>query len=116
MPIYEFYCPDNRRIYSFFARSLRYAGMTPRCPENPKFRMERMVSRFAFTGRAKENSEMPDGGTPQDDARMEAAMRDMEREMGRMDNDNPDPRQVARMMRKVAELSGDASGLHRWRN
>jgi hypothetical protein len=50
----NFYCPDNRKIYSFFARSLAYAGKTPRCPDNPKLRMERMISRFAVTGRAKE--------------------------------------------------------------
>jgi len=108
MPIYEFYCPDNRRIYSFFARSLRFAGMTPRCPANRKFRMERMVSKFAFTGRAKENTAGPES-SPQDDARMEAAMRDMERDFGGMDTDNPDPRQLARMMRKVSELTGDAT-------
>ena len=40
---------------------------------------------------------------------MEAAMRDMERDFGGMDTDNPDPRQLARMMRKVSELTGDAT-------
>jgi hypothetical protein len=108
MPIYEFFCPDNRRIYSFFARSLRYAGKTPRCPENPKFRMERMVSKFAVTGRAKETPSTPDS-SPQEDARMESAMREMERDFGGMDSDNPDPRQLARMMRKMSALTGDAT-------
>jgi hypothetical protein len=57
MPIYEFYSPDTNRIYSFFARSLAQGQLTPRCPDNPKARMERMISRFAVTGRAKEKSE-----------------------------------------------------------
>jgi len=106
MPIYEFYCPDNRRIYSFFARSLRYSSLVPRCPDNPKFRMEQMISKFAVTGRAKEPSALPEGGGP-DDARMEAAMAEMEREFGGMDSDNPDPRQLARMMRMMTGLTGE---------
>jgi len=50
MPIYEYFCPNNRRIYSFFARSISYADKTPRCPDNPKWRMEKMISGFAITG------------------------------------------------------------------
>jgi hypothetical protein len=108
MPIYEFYCPDNHKIYSFFARSLAYAGKTPRCPDNPKLRMERMISRFAVTGRAKEKPDMPpEAGPNPDDPRMEAAMAEMEREFGGMASENPDPRQMARMMRKMTSLMGE---------
>jgi hypothetical protein len=32
MPIYEFYSPDNNRLYQFLARSLAYRDKTPRCP------------------------------------------------------------------------------------
>jgi hypothetical protein len=106
MPIYEFYCPDNNKIYSFYARSLACAGRTPRCPDNPKLRMERMISSFSVTGRAKETPELP-GGPDLDDPRMEAAMAEMEREFGGMDEENPDPRQLARMMRKMSELAGE---------
>lgn len=107
MPIYEFYCADNHKIYSFLARSLRYADLKPRCPDNPKLRMERMISNFSFTGRAKEKAAMPGDAMP-DDPRMEAAMAEMEREFGGMDSENPDPRQLARMMRKMSALTGDA--------
>ncbi len=107
MPIYEFYSPNNNKIYSFFARSLAYAGKLPRCPDNPKFRMERLLSKFAITGRAKEKTEAPAGGTDVDDARMEAALAEMERDFGGMDMDNPDPRQLGRMMRKMTALSGE---------
>ena len=106
MPIYEFYCPDNHRIYSFFARSLAYAGKTPRCPDNAKHKMERMISSFSVTGRAKEKPDAPPGGEF-DDARMEAAMSQMEREFSSMDSENPDPRQMARMMRRMSDLTGE---------
>lgn len=111
MPIYEFYCPDNHKIYSFYARSQAYAGKTPRCPENPRFRMERVVSSFSVTGRAKEQPDLPGGSggaaDPLDDPRMEAAMAQMEREFSGMDEENPDPRQLARMMRKMSDLTGE---------
>jgi hypothetical protein len=106
MPIYEFFCTDNRRIYSFFARSLRLADRVPRCPDNPKWRMEKMISGFAITGRATEKTADAPGGDP-DDAKMEAAMGEMEREFGHIaDNDNPDPRALAKMMRRMGEISG----------
>ena len=106
MPIYEYFCPDNRRIYSFFARSLRYADKIPRCPDNPKWKMEKMLSGFAITGRAKEET-ADFGGDDMDDAKMEAAMNAMEREFGGVaDSDNPDPKALAAMMRRMGELTG----------
>lgn len=105
MPIYEFYSPDTNRIYSFFARSLSFADKIPRCPDKPGARMERMVSRFAFTGRAKEpGAEGPDESDPA----MERMMAEMEREMSGLDENNPDPRALGRMMRKMAEATGQS--------
>ncbi len=106
MPIYEFYCPDNHRIYSFYARSLAYADRTPRCPDGAKYRMERMISNFAITGRAKEKAELP-AGADADDPRMASMLAEMEREFGAMDLENPDPKMLARMMRKMTALSGE---------
>jgi hypothetical protein len=105
MPIYEFYSPDTNRIYSFFARSLAQGQLTPRCPDNPKARMERMISRFAVTGRAKEKSETSNE-TDNLDPRMERVMAEMENEMSSMNEDNPDPRQLGRLMRKMTEATG----------
>jgi hypothetical protein len=105
MPIYEFYSPDTRKIYTFFARSLSYAGKTPRCPDQPKARMEKLISNFSVTGRAKEKDEFGGGGG--EDAQLDAAMAEMEREFGGMDESNPDPRQLARMMRKMSSLTGE---------
>lgn len=104
MPIYEFFCPQNHKIYSFFARSLAYSGVTPRCPDNPNFQMERMVSSFAVIGRARE--EVP--GEPVDDPRMDAMMAEMEKEFSKMDSDNPDPRRVAHMLRSLTKMSGES--------
>lgn len=107
MPIYEFFCPQNRRIYSFFARSLRYAEATPRCPDNPRWKMEKLLSGFAITGRAKEKTEGSGDEEDFDDAKMDAAMNAMEREFGGVaDSDNPDPRALAAMMRRMGELTG----------
>jgi len=110
MPIYEFFCPKNQRIYSFFARSLAYADKTPRCPENPKWKLEKMVSSFAVTGRAKEKPDTPAGaeGPDFDDPKMEKMMAEMEREFSGMgDTDDPDPKMLGRMMRKMMDLGGD---------
>ena len=107
MPIYEFYCPDNNTVYSFFARSLAYSGVTPRCPDGDGLRMEREISRFAITGKAKEKPELPEGGGDPDDPRIHSALAQMEKEMGGLDTDNPDPKMLARMMRRMSELTGE---------
>jgi len=106
MPYYEFYCPQSHRIYTFFARTLAHAGKVPRCPDNPEWALEKRVSRFAVVGRAKEAS--PDGefGGP-DDLRMEGAMAELEREMAGIDEENPDPRQLGHLMRRMGELTGE---------
>ncbi len=106
MPIYEYYCPQNHKIYQFLARSLADRDHVPRCPDNASFTLEKRVSRFAVIGRAKEESENdPLAGL--DDARLEGLMSEMEGEMGKIDNDNPDPRQLGHFMRKLTDVMGD---------
>lgn len=104
MPIYEFFSPDTNRIYTFYARSLAQGKFVPRCPDDPKARMERLVSKFAVTGSHKEKAEISDEAGF--DPRMESVMTEMEREMSSMSEDNPDPRQLGRMMRKMTEAIG----------
>lgn len=105
MPIIEYYCPDNHKIYSFFARSSEQAGMTPRCPDNPKYPMEKAISAFAVTGKSREEAGSSGGGI--EDSRMEHMMAAVEKEMAGLDSENPDPRAMARMMRKVADMTGE---------
>jgi hypothetical protein len=109
MPIYEYYSPDTNRIYSFYAKTLAQGRLIPRCPDSPKARMVKLISSFAVTGRRKEEptagpaSAAREGGP--DDARMEAAMAAMESEFSGLDEN--DPKAMARMMRRMAELTGE---------
>jgi hypothetical protein len=106
MPIYEFYSPDTNKIYTFLARSLSQRDRIPRCPEGEGFRMERRVSGFSITGRHKEErGDDPLAGI--DETQMESLMSEMEAEMEGMDDHHPDPKQLGRMMRKLANLMGD---------
>ena len=111
MPIYEFYCPDNHKIYQFYAKTLAQGKVIPRCPDGPGLRMEKVFSPFAVTGTAKaaggegEGTAPSGGGAGPDESRMEAAMAAMEGEMAGMDEN--DPRAMGRMMRRMAELSGE---------
>jgi hypothetical protein len=109
MPIYEYYCPGNHRIYQFYARTLAQGRTVPPCPDNPRLRMRRILSPFAVTGGAAQApaAEAAAPGGP-DDARMEAAMGAMEREFSGMDEN--DPRAMGRMMRRMADLSGEPIG------
>lgn len=106
MPIYEYYSPDNNKLYQFLVRNPALRDKTPRCPDDAAFRMERRVSRFAIVGKAREDKG-DDPFADIDDAKMEALMADMERDMGGMDEDNPDPRQLGHFMRKITDLMGD---------
>ncbi|MDQ8186150.1 hypothetical protein [Pelagicoccus sp. SDUM812002] len=106
MPIYEFYCPENNTTYSFLAKSLSYGDKTPRCPDNPDFQMQKKVSSFAFVGIAKDPADA-DALDDIDDAKMEKVMAELERDMAGMDEENPDPRQMAHLMRKMTALTGD---------
>jgi len=110
MPIYEFYCPENHRIYQFYARTLAQGKVVPKCPDNPKFTMRKVVSSFAVVGRGQAGGAPdgpagePPGGDPAD-SRMEAAMGQMEREFSSVDEN--DPRAMGRMMRRMADLTGE---------
>lgn len=106
MPIYEFHCRENNTVYSFLAKSMGYQDATPRCPENASFKMEKRVSGFAFIGKAKDPAE---GGDLDDldDAKMEGMMAELECDMAGFDEDNPDPKQMAHLMRKMSSLTGE---------
>jgi len=105
MPIYEYYCRENHTVYQFYAKTLAQGRQIPACPDNPAWSMEKIVSAFAVTGRKKLESAAPEAGGSADDPRMEAAMGAMEREFANVDEN--DPRAMARMMRRMAEVSGE---------
>ena len=113
MPIYEYYSPDSHRIYQFYAKTFAQGRTVPRCPDNPRWKMEKILSRFAVAtgGKAAEGDGQgagggsPGAGDPAEDARMEAAMGAMEREFSSVDEN--DPRAMGRMMRRMSELTGE---------
>jgi len=110
MPIYEYYSPDTNRIYSFYAKTLAQGQTVPKCPDDPQARMRKLVSAFAVTGKSREAPAAagPDAagpGDPAQEARLEAAMGAMEREFARVDEN--DPKAMAQMMRRMAELTGE---------
>ncbi|HTL66434.1 MAG TPA: FmdB family transcriptional regulator [Lacunisphaera sp.] len=107
MPIYEFYSPDTNKIYSFYAKTLAQGRIVPKCPDDPKARMRKLISGFAVVGRRKEAPAAGPAGDPAprgvepDEAKMAA----LEREFSSIDEN--DPKAMARMMRRMAELSGE---------
>ncbi|MEM6912180.1 MAG: cytochrome C [Verrucomicrobiota bacterium] len=106
MPIYEFYSPDNNKLYQFFARSLRYSDKVPLCPDGKELRMEKRVSKFAITGKAKEESDEDDPFADMSESQMESLMGEFEGEMAGMDEENPDPRMMGKFMRRMCEVTG----------
>lgn len=108
MPIYEYYSADTHKIYSFYARKLIGSDVVPKCPDGAEKKIERVLSPFAITGKAKEKTEEPGGeGMPDLDPRQEAEMMKLAGEMSGMDEENPDPRQLGRLMRRMMDITGE---------
>ena len=109
MPIYEYYCPDNHTIYQFYAKTVAQGQTIPKCPDNPKFQLRKIVSAFAITragGKEEPAEKKPEAtGEAGEDTRMEAAMGEMEREFASIDEN--DPKAMGRMMRRMSELTGE---------
>jgi len=111
MPIYEYYCPDNHRIYQFYAKTIAQGRTVPKCPDNPGYRMRKMLSAFAVGSGGKKgdgaapSAEASPGAADADDPRMNSAMEAMEKEFSSVDEN--DPRAMGRMMRRMTELTGE---------
>ncbi len=101
MPIYEFYCRRCNTIFNFFSRTVNTTKI-PACPRCKKTRLERRMSPFAVSGRAKQREGADD--LPVDEQAMEKAMNLLAGEASRLDED--DPRQAARLMRRFTEMTG----------
>lgn len=108
MPIYEFFCSDCNTLYSFFTSQID-TEKRPGCPKCGRSDLERRPARFAALTRSSETSpeESEDPFAGLDERQMEAAMTGLEHELGGLDEDNPDPRQLANALRKI----GGATGL-----
>jgi hypothetical protein len=91
-------------VFNFFARRVN-TTKRPDCPRCGRKKLERKISRFAISkGRKEEDSaedELPPGF---DEAKFEQAMESLAGEAEGLDEE--DPRQAARMMRKLYESTG----------
>jgi len=107
MPIYEFACPQCRRIFSFLSKRVN-PDRAPVCPKCGNKKLSRQISRFAMTKGLKEPASGPNasGSEPPmpdfNDPRVERAMMEMERDMEHLDENNP--KHMAHMMRKMKDL------------
>jgi len=105
MPIYEFYCKNCHTIYNFFSSRVN-TEKEPVCP-NPECRnpgLERQVSLFSISRGRTEGDGDDDGLENVDEDKLEKAMMSL---AGEMDNiDENDPKQAARMMRKLFDSTG----------
>ncbi|GAM10123.1 zinc ribbon domain protein [Geobacter sp. OR-1] len=102
MPVYEFYCSDCHTIYSFLARTAN-TTKRPSCPKCQRPELERQVSNFAISkGRGEEPAS--DGLPDIDETRLEKALMGMASELDGIDEN--DPRQMARVMRRISEATG----------
>ena len=101
MPIYEFYCDQCNTIYNFFSKTIN-TTKKPHCPRCKINVLDRRMSAFAITGRAKEEGDMDN--MPFDESKMTRAMEMLAGEAEKINED--DPRQAADLMRKLSHMTG----------
>jgi len=103
MPIYEFACPKCRVIFSFLSKRIN-PDRKPVCPKCGNKRLTKEVSQFAMlSGGGKAGAEEGDENMPDlDDPRVMRAMGELERDMERMDENNP--QHMAHMMKKMRDI------------
>lgn len=103
MPIYEFLCPACNVIYSFLSRSVD-TEKVPECPKCGATGLTRVPSRFGVATTAK-SAPGGEGGADVDDPRVERELMRFASELEGMDEN--DPRQMARAVRKMADIAGE---------
>ncbi len=103
MPIYEFYCQDCNTIFNFFSRRVN-TEKVPSCPRCKRPELRRVPSSFGIAKRAEEGGgdDMPFPDL--DESKMMDALATLEKEAGALDEE--DPRQAARLMRKLTDMTG----------
>ena len=102
MPIYEFYCTDCHRIFSFLSRRVNTEGR-PACPRCHRAELQRRPSAFAISKNRTEEK-APDLPAGFDEARLEQAMSALATEGQSLEGD--DPVASARVMRRLFETAG----------
>ena len=75
---------------------------------------EKLLSGFSITGRNADAPELPEAGDDPEDPfagmdpnQAEGVMKELEGAMNGMDEENPDPKQMGQLMRKMCEMTGE---------
>jgi len=106
MPIYEFYCRKCNTLYNFFSRSVN-TEKVPSCPRCKRVKLQRRMSVFAKISQRSDDAG-PEEMSGFDESKMEKAMEMLAGEAGGIDEN--DPRQAARLMRKLTDATGLSLG------
>lgn len=106
MPIYEFYCGPCHTVYSFLSRRMQVPDKAT-CPKCGCNKLEKKVSRFAISKGLVEGSASGDADpfANLDESKFEELMSEMAPSM-QDDSSQEDPKQMARLMKRMFELSG----------
>ncbi len=104
MPIYEFYCTDCHTVYNFFSARIDTAAR-PDCPRCERRQLERRPSTFATLKHRDGDEDSDDPMSGLDESKLEGAMESLMHEMDGLENED-DPRNMGRLMRRFGELSG----------
>jgi putative FmdB family regulatory protein len=98
MPIYEYRCADCQKKVSVFFRSFSaVAHEQPRCPICQGTRLHKLVSKVRVVRGASASSASSGGGDGLDDSMLD-------------DLNENDPRSLGRMMRRMADETGEDMG------
>jgi putative FmdB family regulatory protein len=101
VPIYEFYCKRCNTVFNFFSKTVN-TEKVPLCPRCKRVKLKRQMSLFAKVSASRSDS--GEDTPPIDESRMEKAMEMLASEAGSINED--DPRQAARLMRKLSDATG----------
>ena len=103
MPIYEFYCGPCHRIYSFLSRAVD-TERAPDCPRCGERGLARRASSFAISKGRPEQAQADEGVPDMDEGKLMQLMQELGPEAENLNEE--DPRQAARMMRRLFDAAG----------
>ncbi|HEX6202792.1 MAG TPA: FmdB family zinc ribbon protein [Thermoanaerobaculia bacterium] len=113
MPIYELYCADCDTLFNFFSSRID-TTTRPTCPRCKRRELERRPARFATitrpagggAGGDEAGEDDPFRQLGIDEERLGGAFESAMAELESAGGDAEDPRQVARMFRRIGETAG----------